>query len=70
MGMVAKEELGLEGLFPLLGNYPLDGEVLMGVACVTLRFSLIKGRYYVHLQWDSTRKSLTAWANIYGAGVL
>ena len=50
MGMVAKEELGLEGLFPLLGNYPLDGEVLMGVACVTLRFSLIKGRYSVHLQ--------------------
>ena len=42
----------------------------MGVACVTLRFSLRKGRYIVHLKWDSTKKSLTEWSNIYESGVL
>ena len=40
MGIMAKEELGLEGLFPPLGTYLLKVEVLMGVACVTLRCSL------------------------------
>ena len=38
MGMMTKEELGLEGLFPPLDTYPLKGEMLMGVACVTLIF--------------------------------
>ena len=70
MVMTNREELGLGGWFLPMGPYPLKDEVIMGVACVTLRFSLIKGRYSVHLQWDSTRKSLTEWANIYGAGVL
>ena len=45
MGIMAKEELGLEGLFPPLGTYLLKGEVLIRVVCVTLRFSLIKGIY-------------------------
>ena len=48
----------------------LNGEALMGLACVTLRFSLRKGVYVRHLQWDIMRKSQIAWANIYGYGVL
>ena len=50
MGTITNEELGLKGLFPPLGNYPLKGEVLMGVACVTFRLSLRKGIYVGHLQ--------------------
>ena len=29
MGIMAKEELVLEGLFPPMGTFPLKGEVLM-----------------------------------------
>ena len=53
-----------------MGTYLLKGEVLMGLACVTLRLSLRKGVYIGHLQWESTRKAQTAWANIYGYVVL
>ena len=42
----------------------------MGVACVTLRLYLRKGRYMGHLQWEFIRKSPTAWAKSYGAVVL
>ena len=59
MGIMAKEELGLEGLFPPLGTYPLKGEVLMVVVCITLRFSLIKGKYVGNIQWDIMRKAET-----------
>ena len=44
--------------------------MLTVVACVTLRLSLRKGVYVGHIQWDRSRKALTEWANIYGAGVL
>ena len=37
---------------------------------MTLRSSLRKGRYVRQLQWDSTKKSPTEWANFYGAGTL
>ena len=53
-----------------MGTYILKGEVLMGVACVTLRLSLRKGVYVGHPQWEIMRKYQTAWANIYGYGVL
>ena len=53
-----------------MGTYILKGEVLMGVACVTLRLSLRKGVYVGHLQWEIMRKYQTAWANIYGYVVL
>ena len=42
----------------------------IGVAGVTLRLSLKKGRYVGHLQWYIISKSPTEWANIYGSGVL
>ena len=42
----------------------------MGVACVTLRMSLRKGRCVGYLQWYSMRKGPTAWAYLYGLGVL
>ena len=56
MGTMAREELGLEDWFPYLGPYPLKNEVGLGVACVTVRMSLRKGRYVEHLQWDSMSK--------------
>ena len=59
MGIMANEELGLEGLFPPLGTYPLKGKVLMGVACVTLMFSLRKGIYIGNIQWDIMGKAPT-----------
>ena len=42
----------------------------MGVACVTFRLSLRKGVYVGHIKCDSMSKYPTAWANIYGPGVL
>ena len=65
MGMMTKEKLGLEDSLLPLGTYPLMGEVLMVMECVTLRLYLRKGRYIGHIQWDRMRKSTTAWANIY-----
>ena len=53
-----------------MGTYLLKGEVLMVLACVTLRLSLRNGVYVVHIQWDNTRKAQMSWANIYGYGVL
>ena len=53
-----------------MGTYMFKRDVLMGLACVTLRLSLRKGIYVGHLQWESRRKAQTAWANIYGYGVL
>ena len=68
--MMTNEEFGLEVLFPPLVTYPLKRYVLMGVKYVTLRLSLKNGIYVGNIQRDSMRKSPTAWANIYGAGVL
>ena len=59
MGMMAKEELGLEGLFTPLGTYPSRVEVLMGVACVTLSFSLRNGIYVGNIEWYIMSKSPT-----------
>ena len=53
-----------------MGNYLLKGEVFMGLACVTLRLSLRKGVYVVHIQWYNMSKSQTEWAYIYEYGVL
>ena len=57
MRNMAREDLELEDLLPPLGPYPLKDEVGIGVACVTLRMSLRKGRYVGHLQWDITRNA-------------
>ena len=70
MGTMYKGKLGLEGWFTLLGPYTLKDEVGTGVACTTLRLSLIKVIYVGNLPQDSMKKSPTAWSNIYGAGVL
>ena len=58
MGIMVREELGLEDWLPPLGPYPLKEEMLIGLACVNFRVSLRKGRYVGHLQWDSMRKGL------------
>ena len=70
MVTMAREDLGLEYWLPPLGPYPLKYEVVMLVACVTLRMSLSKGRYVEHLQWQIMKKRPTDWANLYVAGVL
>ena len=62
---VAKGELGLEEWMPLLGTYSLKDKVGMGIACVTLRSSILKGIYVRHIQWDSMRRVPTAWDNLY-----
>ena len=51
MLIMAKEKLGLEDWFLLLGPYPLQDEVGMGVVCVTLSSYLRKGRYVGNIQW-------------------
>ena len=70
MGMMFKEQLGLEGWFPLLGPYTLKYKMGMGLACVTLRLLPRKGVHVEHLQQYIMRKSPTEWGNIYGYGLL
>ena len=70
MVTMSKEELGLKAWFLPLGTYPLKDKVGMEVSCVTLGLSLRKGRYFVHLQWDSMGKSPTSWDNLYVVEVL
>ena len=67
---MAKEELDLEGWFPLMVPYTLKDNVGAVVSCVTLRFYIRKGRYVGHLQKDIISKSPTSWGNLYGAVVL
>ena len=55
---------------PLLDPYLLIDEVGMGIACMTLRLSLQKGRYVGNLQWNSICKAPISWAKLYGAGTL
>ena len=43
----------------------LIDEVGMVIACMTLRLSMSKVRYVVHLQWDIMRKPPTAWESLY-----
>ena len=70
MGTMAREYMGLEYFLPPLGLYPLKDEVVMGVACVTLRVLLQKGRYVGHPQWDIMMKFPIAWNNLYVDGLL
>ena len=51
MGIISKEDLGLEYWFPPLVPYPLNGEVGMGVVRVTLKLSTRKGGYVGNMQW-------------------
>ena len=59
MGMMVKEYLGLEGWFPLMGTYTLKYKVGDGIDMCNLIFSLIKGGYVGHLQWDIISSSPT-----------
>ena len=70
MGMMTRENLGLEYWFPLLGTYPLKDEVGMGVVCITFKMSLRKGRYAEYLQWDSMSKFQKGSDNLYEVWVL
>ena len=54
----------VEGL-PNLGLFPIKYEFGMRVAYSTLVIYMRKGNNKGHLQWDSMRKSPTAWINIY-----
>ena len=45
--------------------YMLIDEVGMVISCMTLRLSMSKVRYVVHLQWDIMRKAPTAWESLY-----
>ena len=56
MGMMTREELGLEYWFLLLGPFTLKYEVVMGVVGITFNISLRKRRYVGYLKWDSMRK--------------
>ena len=40
----------------------------MGLAYTKLMLYLRKGNDMRHMQWDSTRKGLMVWENLYGAG--
>ena len=44
--------------------------MVVGLACVTLSFSLRKGSYFGDIQWYIIRKAPTVWANLYGLLVL
>ena len=42
----------------------------MVIVRMVLRFSLIKVRHAVHLQWDIMRKGPISWDNVYGGLLL
>ena len=44
-----------------MGDYPLEGEVMMVLVCVTLRFLFQKLRCDGHLYWNSLCKGKIAW---------
>ena len=65
---VGSKVLGLVDRLTDMGPFPLRDEICMGVACYTLILSTMELNYSGHLQWDITRKSPTAWRNIYEDG--
>ena len=64
----ARSVLSVKRLVPTLGSDELKDRVGMGVAVMTLNASLRKGRYANHLQWDSMRKTASAYNNAFEAG--
>ena len=57
-------------LLPKMGNPKMEDRIGMGIALITLRASLRKGKHANHLQWDTMRKTATwykhAWEAITG----
>ena len=70
LGVIQREYLGLDYLFPPLGTYPLKYEVGMGVAWVTLILYLSKGVHFGNIQWGIVRKAPMKWYNLYGSVLL
>ena len=62
-------KLGLEGFLPRMGPYPLEDDWGMKQAIAMLTRSLDKGRYKDYLQFDSVRKSRSAYSNCWAASV-
>ena len=62
-----KRKLGLRGLLPKYGESALGDWQGMGPAVMTLMASLRPGRYRDNLQYYSTRKTQTAYNNLYEA---
>ena len=63
-----KASLSIAEPLPVLGRDDVSDRVGMGVAVSTLNASLRKGKYAGHLQYDSMRKTPTAYNNAYEAG--
>ena len=59
--------LGLENLLPVMGPYPLEDSLVMGLAVGMLIRSLDKGRYQSTLQFESVRKMRSAFSNMWHA---
>ena len=70
MGMVYKEDWGLEDWFTPLGLYPLKDKVGIGVVCVILGLYLRNGIYVGHLQWEIMRKAQKKRDDLYVSGML
>ena len=60
--------LSVKRLVPTLGSDTLKDRVGMGVDVMTLNASLRKERYVNHLQWDSMRKTASAYNDTFEDG--
>ena len=56
--------LGLKNILPVMGPFPLEDSLGMGLAVGMLIRSLDKGRYQSTLQFESVRKMRSAFSNM------
>ena len=52
------------------GHLSVEGRGVNGIGMCNLEVVFRNGIYVGHLQWDSMKKSMKAWANLYEAWVL
>ena len=62
--------LGLKNILPVMGPFPLEDSLGMGLAVGMLIRSLDKGRYQSTLQFESVRKMRSAFSNMWHASKL
>ena len=56
---MASQDLELDSLITLLGNFMVRNYVGIGLSCSELRFSARKDIYIEHLQWNTMREGNT-----------
>ena len=69
MVKIGWDSFGIDSYLPPMGPHPLQDEWGMGIAAIILVRSMDKGRYKDTLQFNSTRRTRSAFSNLWGASV-